>query len=121
MIKQSDKRSYWDGRTNYSIRLYFYIQRGLALLNEFRYLIFSVMALYALLKLNNPWYMVGMFLFSIPILLVLGWMFVHKMAKVMDFLNVQFSTHFSRYSVELQEQILESINKLNELIKKDKL
>lgn len=115
MIHSTDenKKKYWDGRENYFIRLYFYVQRGLNLLNEFRYLIFSVMAVYALLKLENPLYMVLMFILAIPILLILGWYSTHHMAKVMDFLNIQFSTHFGRYSIELQEKILEAINKLN--------
>lgn len=109
-MKDSERERYWDGHGNRVIRYYFYVNRGLTLLNEARYLILAVFALYAILKLDNPLYMVVMFLISLPLLGVLGWLFTHRMAKVMDFLNVKFSTHYSKYSIELQE-------KQNDLIK----
>jgi hypothetical protein len=105
-------RKYWDGNDNKAIRYYFYIQRGLALLNEFRYLIMAVLAVYALLKLEDWWLMPIMFFGSIPVLLFLGWISVHRMSRVMDYLSVQFGTHFGRYSVELQEKTLEVLEKL---------
>ena len=111
------KIKYWDGGLNHSIRFYFYIQRGLALLNEFRYLVMIVMATYALLRLENPWLMPIMFFASLPVLLVFGHISVHTMSKVMDFLGVQFGTYQSKRSLELQEQTLEALNKLNERLK----
>lgn len=113
-ISPEHRKQYWDGDGNKIIRYYFYIQKGLALLNEFRYLIMAVMAIYALLKLDNPWLMPIMFLGSIPVLLVLGYISVHYMSTVMDYLGIQFGTHFGRRSVELQEETLAAIQKLNE-------
>lgn len=103
---------YWNGTTNKIVRFYFYIQRGLLFLNEFRYLIMAILAIYALLKMDNPWMMLLMFVVAIPVLTILGWIYTHKMAKVMDFLNVQYSTHWTRYSFELQEKQVELLKRV---------
>ena len=42
--------SYWNGSKNRVVRWYFYCQRGLALFNEFRYLIMLIFGAYMLLK-----------------------------------------------------------------------
>lgn len=114
MLSREESRAYWDGANNKAVRYYFYIQRGLSVLNEARYLIMAIMAAYALLKMDNPWMMLVMFLVSLPILGLLGWLYTFKMAKTMDFLNVKFSTHFSKYSIELQERQVKSLESIDE-------
>lgn len=109
------KKKYWDGNINYIIRLYFYSQRGLALFNEFRYVFLLIFGIYMTLKLTNPVYIVGMFIVSIPVLCFFGWLAVHKIAKVVDWLNVEFSTHWGRYGYELQER---QNNILSDILKK---
>jgi uncharacterized protein YacL len=113
-MTKDESKTYWDGTLNKAVRYNFYVQRGLAMLNEMRYLILSIMATYALLKLNNPWIMVVMFIVALPILGLLGWMYTFKMAKTMDFLNVKFSTHFSKYSIEMQERQVKSLESIDE-------
>lgn len=115
--KKEDKEKYWDGGKNKAIRYYFYIQMGLALLNEFRYLIMSVLAIYALLRLDNVWYMPVMFFSVIPVLWVLGWMSIHHMEKTMEYLKTHFATHFIRYNIELQEKQLELLEEIKEFLK----
>lgn len=99
-----NKELYWHGRTNKFIRLYFYSQRGLALFNEFRYVFMLIFGLYVILKLSNPIWIFVMFLVICPILVVVGWIQVHRMAKVIDWLNIEFASHWSRYGYELQER-----------------
>jgi hypothetical protein len=94
---------YWNGNQNKAIRYYFYSQRGLALFNEFRYLFMLIFGVYFALKLSNIFWFVLMFLVSIPVLCFFGWLSVHKIAKVIDWLNVEYSTHWSKYGYELQE------------------
>jgi hypothetical protein len=103
---------YWNGSKNKFIRYYFYVQRGLMLINEMRYLIMAILAIYAILKFSNFWLMPLMFFISLPVLGVLGYISVHHMSKVTDYLAVHFGTHFSKYSVELQEKTLLEIEKL---------
>ncbi|NJO00409.1 MAG: hypothetical protein HC880_00840 [Bacteroidia bacterium] len=115
LLSSNDKHDqYWKGRRNKAIRFYFYTQKGLSLLNEFRYLIMTILAVYALLKLDNPLYMVLMFFGSVPVLIALGWLAVHKIDKVIEYLNIQYATHWSRYQVDLQEQILAELKQLNQ-------
>ena len=97
-------KKYWHGPANHAVRYYFYTQRGLALVNEFRYIFMVIFGVYITLKLNNPLWLLAMFLVSMPILILLGWLSVHRMAKVIDWLNVKFSTHWQMYSYELQEK-----------------
>lgn len=108
-LKIEDKEKYWHGAKNRSIRLYFYTQRGLALLNEARYLIMGVFALYYTLKLDNPALMVAMFMVAVPVLIFLGWLSVNHMGKVIDWLNIQFSTHWGRYQYTLLEEIRDAV------------
>lgn len=116
-FNKEEHRKYWEGLQNRLVRYYFYTQRGLALLNEFRYLLMGILAVYALLKMDSPIYMILMFIVSIPILIVLGWVYVYKMASCMDYLNTQFSTHFSKYSIKLQEDQLAEVKKIRKKIK----
>jgi len=114
MLNNDERKLYWDGGANKVVRYYFYLNRGLSLLNEARYLIIAILALYAILKMDNPAFLVLMFSVSIPLLCILGWLQVHKMAKIMDFLNVRFSTHYSKYQVELQEEQNRLLSKIIE-------
>lgn len=112
-----DKKMYWDGGSNKAIRYYFYSQRGLALFNEFRYLFMIIFGAYVLMKLNNPVWLLVMFVISCPLLCLFGWLQVHKMAKVMDWLNVEFSTFWTRYSFDLQERQVKAVEEINHAVK----
>jgi len=108
------EHKYWSGPKNKIIRYYFYSQRGLALFNEFRYLFMLIFGVYVVLKLNNPIWLFLMFIVSCPVLIWLGFISVHHIAKVSDWLNIEFATYWSRYQFSLQERIvkaLESIDK----------
>ena len=99
-------------------KVYFYIQRGLALVNEFKYLVAGIIAFYYMLKLDNVKWLVGIMIISFPVLFIIGWFYVHKIAKVFDWLTVEYGTHWSRYSFTLQEKIVEELEKLNKLCQK---
>lgn len=93
-------------------KVYFYIRQGLALANEFKYLIAGVIAFYYTLKLDNILWLFLMIIVSLPILFVAGWFAVHKMAKVLDWLGIEYGTYWSRYSFVLQERIIELLEKM---------
>jgi hypothetical protein len=115
------KKRYWDGKQNQLIRYYYYSQRGLALFNEFRYVFMVIFGVYLAMKLTNPVWLVVMFAVSLPLLIGVGWLAVHKVSKVVDWLNVEFATHWGRYTFtlqELQNKLLEDI--LKELKKNGK-
>jgi len=108
------EHEHWKGLTNRLIRYYYYCQRGLALFNEMRYVILVIFGIYVAMKLTNPLWMVLMFIVCVPILIIAGWISVFKLGKVIDWLNIEFSSHFSRYGYELQEKILKNLEEINE-------
>lgn len=104
------EKEYWDGNKNKAIRYYFYCQRGLDLFNNFRYVIMAIFGVYYTLKLHNSWWLLIMFFLSIPFLMYIGYWSVHHVGKVIDWLNVKFSTHYSLYQIKLLEEIRDGIN-----------
>lgn len=117
LLNELEQREHWKGAKNKIVRYYFYVQRGLALLNEFRYLIMAILAVYALLDMKNPLVMLMMFVVAVPVLIFLGWLYTFHMAKTMDFLNVKFSTHFSKYNIDLQERQTNALERIDKKIK----
>ena len=95
---------YYKGWKNKAIRYYYYVQNGLALLNEFRYLLMGIFACYYTLKLDNPLLIPLMFIVAIPVLGVIGYIAVMHIHKVIEYLNVQFTTTWSRYNYDLNEE-----------------
>ena len=115
-LTKDNRKKYWDGPKNRIVRYYFYVQNGLALLNEFRYLLMAIFALYYALKIDNIAIVPAMFVVALPVLIFLGWMSIHHMEKTMEYLRVQYATHFSRYNIELQERQTKAIEEmLNEI------
>ena len=113
------KEKYWHGVTNKIIRYYFYSQRGLALFNEFRYLFMLIFGAYIIFKLNNPLWLGVMFITSLPLLILIGYVSVHYISKVVDWLNIEFATYWSRYSFNLQERIADTLEEINIKLSKE--
>lgn len=111
---------YWDGTKNRFIRYYFYTQRGLTLLNEFRYLLMAIFAIYYALRITSFWVIPLMFMVSIPTLVFLGWLSIHHINKVMEYLNIEFATHWSRYQFELLEKQIRLIEEIKNEVKDKK-
>lgn len=110
---------YWKGRKNKAIRYYFYAQRGLELLNEFRYLLMAIFAIYYALRIENIFLIPVMFMISLPVLMFLGWMSTHHMKKVMEYLNIEFSTHWSRKNYEIQGEQLKMLRGILKTLDKE--
>lgn len=108
------------GAKNKAVRWYWYAQKGLAIINELRYLAMGIFGIYYLTKMSNPLLLILMFGVSVPILIVIGWVSVHHMSVVLDFLGVRYTTAFGRYGYELQERQTAACEKLVELITSSK-
>lgn len=114
MEKPTNKERYFDGTKNTIIRMYFYVLKGMDILNQFRNLFFLIFGVYVAFKLSNIIWLVLMFCISIPLLLFAGYVSVHHIGKVVDWLSVRFATHYTNYTYELMEL---QISKLEEIIK----
>lgn len=105
------------GRKNAFIRYYFYMRKGLELINEMRYVFMAVFGVYYLTKMDNPVLLVLMFAVAIPTLVLLGWFAVHHMAVVLEFLGIRYTTAWGKYSYELQERIASACEKIADINK----
>jgi len=103
-IRDEYNKSYDKGLLNHGIRAWFYLQRGLQLLNEFKYLVAGILAFYYALDLDSILLLVAIFFVSLPVLILVGFFHVHKMAKALEWTGMMFSSYFARHNVDLQEQ-----------------
>lgn len=115
-IRQEYTRTYDKGVLNHGVRAWFYLQRGLNLVNEFKYLIAGIFALYYTLQLDDYRLMIALFVVAIPILTFVGWFHTHKMAKAIEWTNMVFSSYFARYNVDLSEKTADHTAKNTELL-----
>lgn len=103
---------YLKGTKNKLIRYYFYLQNGLAIVNEFRNLILGIFAGYFALKLDNPLILVFMFVGAIIILIPTGYYRVHHISKVSEWLNTKYGSHYAIKNfdyVKAQYELLQNI------------
>ena len=113
MIETNHRDLYWNGTRNKAIRYFYYSQRGLDLFNQFRYLLMAIFGVYLLLKLSNPLWLLAMFAISFPLLVLAGYYQVHHMSKVIDWLNTEFATYWSRYSFSLSERSVKALESID--------
>jgi len=76
---------------------------------------------YFLLKLDNPWLLVGSFIVAIAGATLLGWYRIMRMDKTIEWLTMKFSTHYSMQNFNYQEQnnlLLKDIRRILWLMKK---
>lgn len=110
VLNEEDKK-YLNGFTNRLIRYYFYLMKGLDIINSFRNLFLGIIALYIALKLDSIWIGIAMFAGSSIVLTVCGYYNVHRLSKLNEWLGMRFSTHYGiRTYNYVQEQ--------NDLLKK---
>lgn len=114
------QNKYLGGRLNRLVRIYFYLQRGLTLVNEFKYLIAGIFAAYYLTGVDSYFWLVGMFIFSILVLILVGHVWVHYAMKPMEWFGVEFGTYFSRYTIDIQEKQIALLVEIKELLKNDR-
>lgn len=114
VLNAEDQRFLY-GTHNKAIRFYYYIEKGLEILNAFRNLFLGLLALYVALKLTNVIWILVMFIPSVFILGIVGRYNVHKLSKMKEWLNLRFSTHYGIKSfnyTEEQNQLLKDIRDL---------
>ena len=114
MTEQDQSHEHWQGTKNKLIRYFFYCNRGLDTFNSFRYVLMAIFGIYYTLHLHQPVWLILMFVISIPILIITGYYSVHHVGKVIDWLNVKFSTHYGKYSIELQESVVSTLKDIRE-------
>ncbi len=122
-LRQEYTKTYDKGALNHGVRAWFYLQKGLDLVNQFKYLVAGILAVYYMLKLESYAVLLAIFIVSIPILTFAGWFYTHKMAKALEWTGMIFSSYFARYNVDMAEKNIENTTESVVLLKeiRDKL
>jgi len=104
---------HWVGWKNKLIRYWFYINTGLGIFNQFKYLIAAIIGLYWTLHLKNHWYLIWMTIGSIPALGIIGYYSIHHCNKVMDWLGFKFGSYYTLHQIKVLEEIRDSLKGKN--------
>jgi len=115
-----NENEYLKGKQNWLIRAYFYCSNGLAILNEFRNMLLGILAIYFALKWNNYWLLLVMIIPSIIILTLVGYVVVHKVAKVKEWLTMRFGTHFGIKAYDYNEDNNKLLKEIRDLLRNNK-
>ncbi len=108
---------YLPGIFNRAMRYWFYLNRGVDVLNTFRNLLLGIFAAYFALKLENPWWLVAMFVPSTIALLVFGYMQTHYISKVTEWLGMRFGSHYGLRNYNLQEENVRLLTEIRDALK----
>lgn len=119
-IRTEYTKTYDKGFLNHIIRTWYYLQKGLTLMNDFKYLLAGIIAFYYALKLDSIWWMVAIFLIAMPVLIIVGYFHTHKMAKALEWTSMVFASYFSRYNVDLAEKNIENTSEIAKELKEIK-
>ena len=111
MIENPKEHEHWRGWKNRLIRYYYYINTGLNVFNNFKYLVAAIFGIYWTLHLKNPYWLLIMGGLSIPILAGIGHYSVHHVNKVMNWLDVRFGSYYSLKQITLLEEIKDALTK----------
>lgn len=111
-VEDPRDHKHWLGWKNKFIRYYFYINTGLNVFNNFKYLVAAILGLYWMLHLKNPIVLLIMFFVSVPFLGIIGYYSIHHINKVMDWLGVKFGSYYSIQQFELFKEIRDAVQKM---------
>ncbi len=124
-LSEEDKK-YLNGWHNWLQRMYFYLNSGLNILNQFRNLGFLVAALWVALKLDGIHGILiaaAVVVISSLLLVFVGRYNVHHLSRSGEWLSIRFSTIFgirtfnnTERQTELMEEILKELRKQNNAI-----
>ncbi len=113
-IEQTPFSAYGSGWKNQLIRVYFYLSQGLDVVNQFKYLVAGVLAFYYMLGRDDLRLLITMFVVSIPVLIVVGYIWAKRVRKSMDWFAIEHTTHFAKYGYELQEKTIALLEEIRD-------
>lgn len=107
---------YLPGLKNRFARYYFYLNRGLDILNQFRNLFLGILGIYIALHLTNPALLAIMGVPALLILTVAGYYSVHHMSKITEWLTIRFSSHYAIKTFNYTEEQVKLLKEIKELL-----
>lgn len=111
-------REYDKGLWNRLVRSWYYLMEGLNLVNQFKYVVLGIFGLYVALKFTNYIYLVLLFVTTLPLLVIAGWVYVNKMARNLSLTSMLKSSYFGRYNIDLAEETVSLLTEIRDTIKR---
>ena len=106
-----------DTKEKKGVKIFYYLRSGLSILNEFKNLIMFVFGIYFALKLNHWLWLVAMFIVALPILVIVGKLFVTRWNKILEYFSIKDGTHYAIKQFTMQEEVLEQLKQINAKVK----
>jgi len=116
--EQSSPFEFADTKEGKGIQVFFYLRNGLSILNEFKNLIMFVFGVYFTLKLDSWVWLVVMFIVALPILAGIGYLFVKRWNKILEWISIRYGTHYAIKQFTIYEEILNTLKDINSKIDK---
>ena len=103
---------YYQGKLNFLIRLYYFFQEGLNQANNGRNIIYSLILIGGYLGyksidgLHFKQFLLlgGIGLGAVIIITVIGWFWMIRAKKSAEYFTLKYTTVFSKYGVQMQEE-----------------
>lgn len=95
---------------------YFYLGRGLAELNNWKNLFIGIIGLCIAVKIESIWIMAVIFAISIPLLILAGYIMVHRISRMMDYLSIKFGSHFATRNFDYVEGQYELMKEIRDMM-----
>lgn len=91
-MNEQESQGYWHGKENRAVRYWVYAQKGIGVINEFKYYGAFIIWLYYALRFPSIWWIPLVGVASFPILIIVGRYYLHRVAKTSEFVNRHYGT-----------------------------
>ena len=123
-INENSEKRFMHGKINLAIRLYYYLKEGVEQLSGFRTIVYALIGVAGVLAVSDGgsnWpVLIFLGFISIPIFILVGWMWVKRGKKSEEYFNLKYATTYGKYQVELQEEQMRLLKEILEELKKQK-
>lgn len=120
-INENSEKRFYNGRINFIIRLYFYIQEGAAQFRDLKNVAIVLLPFAAYLGITETnllsWKIVLIGLSFLPALMLIGYLWVHRGKKSTEYFVMRFTSPYGKYQIELQEEQMKILNEINQGLK----
>ena len=109
---------YWEGKENFLIRYWTYLDRGLDIFNKFKYYLgfpLAAVAIFPFMKDHMIW-LVGLVIVGLPILILIGRYQLHKISKTTEYVNAISGSIFQFKPMELTIEQVKILKEIKELL-----
>ena len=108
---------FWEGKTNQIVRLWVYLNRGLDVANQLKYVVAGILALYVILKFTNPVWIAVMFVVSLQILALIGRWHLYNATKPQEYITtIKTVTGYNNYNMQIM--IVKLLKEIKQELKK---